>query len=105
MKQKKQTECVSGNEKNVTAKNGRKMMKCKCAECGITKTKYIKGNKKGGDLFDTAIGTASNLFVEHALPYMAKKSVEMARYYGSEALRNKNLQKKAINYGLKSSHQ
>ena len=25
----------------------------------------------------------------------------MARYYGSEALRNKNLQKKAINYGLK----
>ena len=34
---------------------------------------------------------------------MAKKSVEMARYYGSEALRNKNLQKKAINYGLKNS--
>ena len=27
--------------------------------------------------------------------------MEMARYYGSEALRNKNLQKKAINYGLK----
>lgn len=25
----------------------------------------------------------------------------MARYYGSEALRNKNLQKQAINYGLK----
>ena len=32
---------------------------------------------------------------------MAKKGVEMARYYGSEALRNKNFQKKAINYGLK----
>ena len=34
---------------------------------------------------------------------MAKKSVEMARYYGSEAQRNKNLQKKVqkvINYGL-----
>ena len=30
---------------------------------------------------------------------MAKKSVEMARY-GSEALRNKNLQKTAINYGI-----
>lgn len=25
----------------------------------------------------------------------------MGRYYGSEAVRNKNLQKKAINYGLK----
>ena len=42
----------------------------------------------GGDLF------------EHALPWMGKKAVEMGRYYGSEALRNKNLQKKAINYGI-----
>ena len=32
---------------------------------------------------------------------MAKKSVEMARYHSSDALRNKNFQKKAINYGLK----
>lgn len=31
---------------------------------------------------------------------MAKKSVEMVRY-GSKDLRNKNLQKKVINYGLK----
>lgn len=54
-----------------------------------------------GDLFDTAVRTSTNLFVDHALPYMAKKSVEMARYYGSKALRNKHLQKKAINYGLK----
>ena len=50
---------------------------------------------------NTAAGTATSLFVEHALPYMAKKSVGVARSYGSEALRNKNLQKKAINYGLK----
>ena len=32
---------------------------------------------------------------------MAKKSVQMARYYCSEALTNKNLQKKVTNYGLK----
>lgn len=34
---------------------------------------------------------------------MAKKSVERyhARYYGSQALRNKNLPKEAINYRLK----
>ena len=32
---------------------------------------------------------------------MGKKAVEMGRYYGSEALRNKTLQKKSINYGLK----
>ena len=31
---------------------------------------------------------------------MAKKTVEMGRYYGSEALRDKNLQKKAIDYAL-----
>ena len=45
--------------------------------------------------------TATDLFVEHAPPYMAKQSVKMARYYGSEALRNKRLQKNAINYELK----
>ena len=31
---------------------------------------------------------------------MAEKTVEMGRYYGSEALRNPKLQKKAINYAL-----
>ena len=36
----------------------------------------------------------------HALPYMAKKTVEMGRYYESEALRNPKLQKKAIDYAL-----
>ena len=40
VKQKKQTECVPGSEKYVKAKNGRLMMKCKCSECGITKTKW-----------------------------------------------------------------
>ena len=56
--------------------------------------------KQGANLFDTAVGTAKDLFVEHALPWMGKKAVEMGRYYGSEALRNKKLEKKAINYGL-----
>ena len=42
VKQKKQTECVPGSEKIVTTKNRRKMMKCKCAECGITKAKFVK---------------------------------------------------------------
>ena len=31
---------------------------------------------------------------------MAEKTVEMGRYYGSEALRNPRLQKKAIDYTL-----
>ena len=47
------------------------------------------------------VGTATDLFVEHGLPWMGKKVVEMMRHYGSDVLRNKNLQKKAINNGLK----
>ena len=42
VKQKKVTECVPGSERYVKAKNGRTMMKCACAECGITKTKLVK---------------------------------------------------------------
>jgi len=42
VKQKKDTECVPGSEQFVKAKTGRTMMKCTCAECGITKTKFVK---------------------------------------------------------------
>ena len=46
VKRKKQTECVepSGYKK---AKNGRLMFFCTCAECGITKTKFIKQTGNG----------------------------------------------------------
>ena len=43
VKQKKQTECVSGSEQYVKTKNGRNAMKCKCAEYGITKFPFVKG--------------------------------------------------------------
>ena len=46
VKQKKQTECVPGSEKYVKAKNGRIMLKCKCSECGITKTKFVTKNRE-----------------------------------------------------------
>ena len=49
---------------------------------------------------DTVAGTALNAFVQHGLPWMGKKAVEIGRYYGSEALRNPKLQKKAIDYAL-----
>ena len=50
VKQRKQTECVPGSEKISLTKNGRKMMKCKCAECGITKTRFVK-ETVGGNIF------------------------------------------------------
>ena len=43
VKQRKQTECLPGSETYAMARNGRRMMKCKCAECGITKTPFVKG--------------------------------------------------------------
>ena len=42
VKQKKQTECVTGSERFERAKNGRLMLKCICLECGIMKTKFVK---------------------------------------------------------------
>ena len=52
VKQRKQTDCVSGSEQYVKTKNGRNAMKCKCSECGITKFRFVKGTttKKGKGL-------------------------------------------------------
>ena len=54
----------------------------------------------GAGVMDTLAGTALDAFVHHGLAWTAKKAVEIGRYYGSEALRNKKLQKKAIDYAL-----
>ena len=51
VKQKKQTECVPGSEQYVVTKNGRNTMKCKCAECGITKFRFVKGALKVKDYY------------------------------------------------------
>ena len=45
VKQKKVTECVPGSERYLVSKNGRFMLQCICAECGIRKSKFVK--KKG----------------------------------------------------------
>ena len=50
VKEKKQTECVPGSERYVKTENGRTMMKCTCASCGITKAKFVKSGKTGGAL-------------------------------------------------------
>ena len=42
VKQKKQTECVPNTIHYTKSKNGRLMLKCKCAECGLTKTRFVK---------------------------------------------------------------
>ena len=57
VKQRKQTECLPGSETYVMARNGRSMMKCKCAECGITKTRFVKGTTGKGTKTRSVKGT------------------------------------------------
>jgi len=42
IREKKQTENVPGSESFQRAKNGRLMLKSKCASCSITKTIFVK---------------------------------------------------------------
>ena len=44
--------------------------------------------------------TVGDLAIEKGIPFLAKKGLEAGRYYASEALRDPNLQKKALNYTL-----
>ena len=44
VKQRRQTDCVQGSEQYVKTKNGRNAMKCKRAECGITKFRFVKSS-------------------------------------------------------------
>ena len=49
---------------------------------------------------DTLASTGTDMLIQHGISWLGKKAVEMGRYYGSEALRNPKLQKKAIDYAL-----
>ena len=58
VKQKKQTECVPGSERVTKTKNGKSIMKCTCAECGITKTRFVKIRKGGENPLGKALDAA-----------------------------------------------
>ena len=49
---------------------------------------------------DSIASTSADMLIHHGIPWLGKKAVEMGRYYGSEALRNPKIQKKAIDYAL-----
>ena len=88
VKQKKVTDCVSGSERQELAKNGRMMLKCVCAECGITKTKFIssKGaSREGGALFDI---TNSHSLDEIALKGLANTGAYLARKGAAKAIKS-----------------
>ena len=79
MKEKRFTPNVTGSEKITTTKNGRRLLKVKCASCGITKTRFIsdswikpENNQEGGNIFDPIFKLTAS-----ALP--KKKREELAR--------------------------
>ena len=51
VKEKRFTPNVPGSEKITTTKNGRRLLRVKCASCGITKTRFLSA-QEGGNLFD-----------------------------------------------------
>ena len=84
VKEKRFTPNVVGSEKITTAKNGRRLLKVKCASCGITKTRFISDSwvkpenaqsgaaQEGGNIFDPIFKLTAS-----ALP--KKKREELAR--------------------------
>ena len=109
IKDKRVTPCVepSGYQ---TDKNGRTQFYCHFPVCGKKKVRYVKSNQSGkkslkkkqgeGILTDVG-GIVADALYHHEIPWLAKKTAEMGRYGASELTRNKDLQKKAVNYGMK----
>ena len=56
VKEKKANICFPGSERYEQSKNNRMMMKCTCASCGITTTRFVKTSTvKGSGLLDMVI--------------------------------------------------
>ena len=54
VKEKRFTPNVPGSEKITTTKNNKRLLKVKCASCGITKTRFVSAHE-GGNLFETIL--------------------------------------------------
>ena len=57
--------------------------------------------QQGKGIMTDVGGIAADALYHHGIPWLAKKTAEMSRYGASELMRNKNLQKKAVDYGMK----
>ena len=49
VKEHRFTPNVTGSEKITTTKNGKRLLKVKCASCGITKTRFISNKMQSGE--------------------------------------------------------
>ena len=55
---------------------------------------------EGSGIDKDIAGTAMDLFLKQGVPYLAKKGLEIGRYYASEAMRDPKLQRKAIDWAV-----
>ena len=78
------------------------MFRMRCYENQIcnTKTGKLVSPSEGAGIASSMADAGLDLFFHKGIPWLGKRAVEMGRYYGSEALRNPKLQKKAIDYAL-----
>ena len=56
---------------------------------------------KGDGIMTDVGGIAADALYHHGIPWLAKKTFEMGRYGASELMRDKALQKNAVDYGMK----
>ena len=86
VKEKKFTPNVPGSEKTEKTKNGRTLLKVKCASCGKTKTRFIP-TQKGGAFYNEIVklmpygGKAMNTVAPFIANYFTERAKESSGYY------------------------
>ena len=86
VRQRKRTECVPNSETFVITKNGRNAMRCICAECGITKFRFIsKGEMQG---WQESKGSGFDELIVHGLAAGAKGLYNLGKIGASKAIKS-----------------
>ena len=87
IKQKKQTDSVLGSDHYVKTKNNRLMLKSTCAECVVTKTKFVKSQKGGENPLGKAFKAAE--LAEKAVRKLIPSTDHVFdRYWSGEMVKN-----------------
>ena len=84
VKQRKWTECLPGSETYVTTKNGRNAMHCVCAECGITKFRFVSRSDAAAGLQ----GSGFDELIVKGLAAGAKGLFDLGRRGASQAIKS-----------------
>ena len=96
VKQRKKTQCVPGSETYVMTKHGRPAMKCKCAECGITKFRFLSKKEMKG-----ASGAGVDELIVKGLAAGAKGLFNLGRKGVAEGIKSDFVRNKRKSIGRK----